>query len=103
MLTLCGPDRIARGAVSGASGDVGDLSALMPAAQFGFSGFSGRIHSGEFEVTEREHAYLNTAIVLAGTITDILADPAKRPAGRGVDIDTGKSEYIKNWLKNKEE
>ncbi len=96
MTPICGKDAIAIGLASGASGDVGDLSALLPTAQFGFTGFSGRIHSDTFAVTDPEHVYLNTGRVLIGACLRVLGDPNARPSR--VDFAARKTAYLTGWL-----
>ncbi len=54
-----------------ASDDFGDVSALYPSCQLGFSGFSGTIHGSDFRATDPEAAYLIPALVLAGTLADL--------------------------------
>ena len=91
------PDsRIVENPVSGASGDIGDLSFLLPCAQFGFSGYSGRIHSDDFIISNPEHAYLDTAMVLVSTIHDLIHTrpiPDGKPA-----YESNKQWYLKEWL-----
>lgn len=96
MLDCCSADTIAQGFVSGASGDIGDLGFLLPSVQFGFSGFSGRIHSDTFAISDPEHAYLHTAEILLGTIIDLLADPTLQDKNPNFAQD--KDFYLKNWL-----
>ncbi|MEM1483621.1 amidohydrolase [Oscillospiraceae bacterium PP1C4] len=97
MLTLCDENEIVQDVVSGASGDIGDLSLLMPVIQFGFSGIKGIVHSNQFEITSPEHVYINTAKVLAGTIIDILSD--KTLQTKKENYQEKKAYYLKNWLK----
>lgn len=96
MLELSDDEKILKNVISGASGDVGDLSYLLPTVQFGFSGVRGRIHSGEFEVADEENVYINTAKIVLGTIADILPDLSFI-----TDRDEylkRKAYYLKNWL-----
>lgn len=96
MRSLCGEDEIAKDIVSGASGDIGDLGFLMPALQFGFSGIRGRIHSGNFEIADEAHVYLDTAQVILDTVIDLAEHPelqVKNPKFRD-----DKEFYLKNWL-----
>ena len=96
MLDICDEDKIVKGVVSGASGDVGDMGYILPTVQFGFSGMRGRFHSPEFDITDEENAYINTAKVLIGTVTDMLTDPALQV--RAADREAKKEYYLKNWL-----
>jgi amidohydrolase len=96
MARLCGEDRILRGAVSGASGDIGDMSAIFPAIQFGFSGIEGQVHGADFAVKDKVHVYEDTAVVLAGIITDLLSREDLQV--RYPDKMRRKERYLKTWL-----
>ncbi|WP_304507041.1 amidohydrolase [Anaerotignum sp.] len=78
MLLFCGPEEIVENPVSGASGDVGDLSFLIPTIQFGFSGIKGRFHDDSFEVSDYENCYLTSAKIMLGTIYDLLKEKGAR-------------------------
>jgi metal-dependent amidase/aminoacylase/carboxypeptidase family protein len=54
-----------------ASDDIGDVSALFPTCQLGFSGFSGTIHGGDFRPADEEAAYLIPALALTATLADL--------------------------------
>ena len=97
MQELCGAGRIQENVVSGASGDIGDIAALLPAAQFGFGGIEGRVHSAEFAVGDPERAYIGTAKVVLGAIVDILRDPGLQE--RYADFARRKSAYMRDWLR----
>ena len=94
MLLLCGGDEILEGLVSGASGDVGDLSALLPTVQFGFAGVSGRFHGDDFAVTDEENACLCPPKILAGTVLDLFEHPVSGREG----FARRKARYLKTWL-----
>jgi amidohydrolase len=96
MAEQCDESRIARNPVSGASGDIGDLSAILPTAQFGFSGAAGRIHSAEFRVIDPVHVYEDTARVLAGTLIDLLLHEDLQV--RRADKLERKKRYLSAWL-----
>lgn len=96
MLEICGEDKIVKGVVSGASGDVGDLGYLLPTVQFGFSGMKGRFHSSDFTITDEENAYINTARVVLKSVLDLLADPAVQVKRYGYA--ERKEFYRKHWL-----
>jgi len=97
MLTLCKEEEIIHEVVSGASGDIGDISLLLPVIQFGFSGISGIVHSNQFKIIDKEHVYMDTAKVLAGTILDILSDKTLQKKKEGYQ--EKKKYYLNNWLK----
>ena len=94
MLLLCGEGDILENLVSGASGDVGDLSALLPAVQFGFTGVSGRFHGDDFAVTDEETACLCPPKILAGTVLDLFARPVSGREG----FAERKADYLTTWL-----
>lgn len=78
MLLFCGSAEIIENPVSGASGDVGDLSFLIPTIQFGFSGVKGRFHDDSFDVSDYKNCYLTSAKVMLGTIYDLMKEKDAR-------------------------
>jgi amidohydrolase len=96
MLPICGEGRIARDRESGASGDIGDLSFLLPSAQLGFSGTAGRIHSLDFSIADPHHVYIDTARVVLGMVLDLLGDTALRV--RNPDFHSRRERYLREWL-----
>ena len=80
--------------LSGASGDVGDLSALLPTVQFGFTGVSGRFHGDDFAIVDEANACLRPPKVLAGTVLDLF----ERPVSGREGFEARKAAYLKNWL-----
>ncbi len=93
-------DDVIQAPISGASGDVGDLGYLLPTVQFGFSGITGRFHSDEFVITDRENCYLRSAQVVCGVIADLLEQPALRVYPEG--FWEKKADYLQNWLNVKD-
>ena len=96
MRLLCEEDDIVKGVISGASGDVGDLSYLLPTVQMGFSGVTGSFHSDEFTITDEENCYINTSKVLGGTILDLLQNPQLQVTNP--HYYKMKEDYLKKWL-----
>jgi amidohydrolase len=96
MLTVCTAERILKNPVSGASGDIGDLSYLIPSVQFGFSGIEGQIHSANFTIRDEENVYTNVVQVVLGTIYDLLTK--KELQIKYDDYDIRKKTYLKDWL-----
>ena len=94
MLLLCGEDQIREDLLSGASGDVGDIGALLPTVQFGFTGVSGRFHGDDFAVTDEENACLCPPKILAGTVLDLF----ERPVSGRPGFAERKARYLKTWL-----
>lgn len=94
MLLLCGEGDILENLVSGASGDVGDLSALLPTVQFGFTGVSGRFHGDDFAIVDEHNACLCPPKILAGTVLDLFDGPVSGRAG----FARRKAAYLRDWL-----
>ena len=61
----------------GGSTDMGDITWLLPAIHPSINGFSGTLHSAEFDVANDELAYILPAKLLTMTTIDLLADGAK--------------------------
>ncbi len=83
-----------------ASGDIGDLSVIVPTIQFGFSGVKGSIHGPDLEVSDKEMAYIIPTKVILGTIYDLFSDDSKK-AKEIVDFfvpEMDREEYFKQWL-----
>jgi len=93
MCKFCDEDDIVEGIVSGASGDAGDLSFLLPTVQFGFSGIEGQFHSDCFRVADEENCYIRTSKVVVGTIIDLLFEPGLQVKREGYA--QRKSHYLK--------
>ena len=96
MAELCGETQIARNTISGASGDIGDLCAILPTVQFGFSGVAGQVHSDNFRIIDPVHVYENTARVLSGAIVDLLLREDLQV--RCEDKHERKERYLSTWL-----
>lgn len=94
MHLLAAPGDILRGTISGASGDVGDLSSLLPTIQMGFSGIRGRFHSDDFTVSDPYNAYVRTTQVLCGAILDLMDQGFSGSQG----FAQRKEAYLKTWL-----
>lgn len=94
MLRLCTETEIVENPASGASGDIGDLSALLPAVQFGFAGIDGRFHDDSFRIADLENCYISAAQVMLGTVYDLVQDKAKRVYSE--DYEEKKKMYLAN-------
>ncbi|GFI62213.1 hippurate hydrolase [Clostridiales bacterium] len=81
MLLLCNEGDIVDNVVSGASGDIGDVSCILPTIQFGFSGIEGIFHSDNFKIADKENCYINTVKIMCGTILDLIENKALRVKG----------------------
>ena len=60
------------------STDMGDLSEIMPVIQPTMGGFSGALHSKEFEIVDKEAVYISASKILACTAYDLLKNGAKK-------------------------
>ena len=98
MLEICEDEKIVKGVVSGASGDVGDLGYLIPTVQFGFSGVKGRVHSCNFEIADEENVYIHTAEIMLKTVCDLLGHEELQV--KNDDFKEWKEFYLKNWLRS---
>lgn len=98
MLGICQADEIVRGRPSGASGDIGDVSYLLPTIQFGFSGIEGVIHSNHFDIVDETHVYSDTAKVIADTIYELLTNPSLQI--KNPDYKARKEAYLHSWLQH---
>lgn len=74
---ILGEDKIIYGKEITGSTDAGDLSSILPTIQPSISGFSGTLHSKEFDTVDKVSAYITSAKLLAATAIDLLFDGAK--------------------------
>ena len=85
--------------LSTASGDLGDVSHIMPCIQASIGGAVGVFHSENFEIGDKELAYIVPAKLLVATAIDLLADGAK--TGLAVKANfrpkMTKQEYLTVW------
>ncbi len=81
---LTDEEKIQRGASFAGSFDFGDLTHIMPGLHPLVSGVRGSIHSREFEIEDREKAYLLPAKVMAMSAIDLLYGEAEK-ADRIID------------------
>lgn len=94
MLLLCKEEDILKNPISGASGDVGDLSQLLPTVQMGFSGIEGRFHSDHFTVKDPYNAYVRPVQILCGTVLDLMEQGFSGNEG----YRERKQSYMQHWL-----
>ncbi|MEG0856371.1 MAG: amidohydrolase [Terrisporobacter sp.] len=78
MLKFMQTDKILSNCHSFASGDIGDLSYLLPTVQIGISGFVGRIHGNDFRTENEYLAYELPIKYFTETVIDLLKDNGKR-------------------------
>lgn len=78
LLKFMNEDNILKDCHSFASGDIGDLSYLLPTVQIGISGFRGRIHGNDFETQDKYLAYELPIRYFSETVVDLLKDNCKK-------------------------
>ena len=78
ILKYIDEDKILKDCHSFASGDMGDLSYLLPTVQIGISGFAGRIHGNDFRTDDEYLAYELPIKYFADTVIDLLEDNSKK-------------------------
>ena len=78
MLKFMEEDKILANCHSFASGDIGDLSYLLPTVQIGVSGFSGRVHGNDFKTKDTNIAYELPIDYFKETVKDLLNDNGKK-------------------------
>lgn len=59
---------------SAASSDMGDVSRLKPSIIIGLPGTNGRLHEGEFQITDEQAAYVFPAELLADFLRRLAAE-----------------------------
>ncbi len=75
MLDLVHADEINTAEKSIASGDVGDLGCLKPTIQFGYNGFTGRIHGKDLCESDPYRIYIEPTRIVVATLYDLLSKP----------------------------
>ena len=75
---LLGEENVVFGLPITGSSDIGDLSAVIPVIQPSIGGFSGTLHSKEFQVSDPDTAYVTAAKLLAATAIDLLENNAQK-------------------------
>lgn len=78
MLKFMEEDKILSDCHSFASGDIGDLSYLLPTVQIGVSGFAGRVHGNDFRTEDTYIAYDLPISYFIETVKDLLKEDGKR-------------------------
>ncbi len=75
---IIGKENIVKGKEITGSTDMGNLSALIPVIQPSIGGFSGKLHSAEFKISDEETAYVTAAKILACTAAMLLTNGAEK-------------------------
>lgn len=84
------------------STDVGDVAHLLPTIQAGIGGAKGNFHGDDYELVDREMAYIKSAKTLALTVIDLLYDGAKEAeeiVNNFEPVYKNKEEYMEEWGK----
>ncbi|MCL2857741.1 MAG: amidohydrolase [Oscillospiraceae bacterium] len=101
LVELLGEDKVVNlGAPLKGGTDASDLSYIMPTIHAGFAGVEGALHSKEFEIVDRDLAYLAVAKVYVMTVIDLLYDGAavaQEVKAKFKPVWT-KKEYLKEWV-----
>ena len=74
---LLGDDGLVYGEPITGSSDIGDLSSVLPVIQPSIGGFKGKLHSKEFEVTDKDTAYILSGKLLTLTAVKLLINNSK--------------------------
>ena len=101
--SVLGEENIVYGESITGSSDIGDLSCIIPTIQPSIGGFSGALHSKDFEVSDNKTAYVAAAQILALTAAELLCDEGKKAENVKMNFkpQMTKSEYLK-YLKGEE-
>lgn len=78
MMKFMDEDKILKDCHSFASGDIGDLSYIVPTVQIGVSGFAGRIHGNDFRTEDKYLAYELPMKYITSSVIDLLKDDGKK-------------------------
>lgn len=97
MSQFIGEENIIRGVDMFGSTDIGDLSAIIPVIQPTMGGFKGQAHSKDFEIVDKEAAYILPAKAMAMTVIDLLYNEAREGIRIKEDFEPlySKDEYLK--------
>ena len=75
--SLVGPQGVLDHQKSFASGDIGDVSLMIPTVQFGFSGCQGVVHGSDFCMADSHEALVNPTVLILNTLEELLDHPQK--------------------------
>lgn len=75
---IIGKESLVYGEAITGSTDMGDLSSVLPVIQPSIGGFTGKLHSEEFMVSNPDTAYLLASKLLAATAVELLKDGGKK-------------------------
>lgn len=78
ILEFVSEDKILRNCHSFASGDIGDLSYILPTVQIGVAGFYGRIHGDNFRTDNYDLAYILPMKYFTKTVIDLLGNNSSK-------------------------
>ncbi len=102
LVTLFGEEKVIKEMAGGAgSTDAGDVSHLIPTIQANIGGSAGTPHSSNYEILDKDLAYLGAAKALIMTVIDLLADGAEEGLRIKLEFQPAmtKAQYLKDWGK----
>lgn len=73
---LLGPGTVCTGEHTTGSTDMGDVAHIMPSIHPRVGGVAGRVHSEDYQITDKQLTYVTTAQVMAMTLIDLLWEDA---------------------------
>jgi len=96
---IVGEGEIAQAGHASHSGDLGDVTHIMPAIQPSIGSVDGAFHSKDFRIVDPELAYLGAAKMMAMTAIDLLADGAAtaRRVVAGFHAPFTRAGYLRFW------
>lgn len=97
MLKYCSFSDILWYEKSVAAGDIGDLATFYPCVQFGYSGFSGRMHGDNLMIADNELLYNECVRIIVDTVEELL-DPLIVQQIKGeFRVSITEEEYLKRF------
>lgn len=99
MMEFVDEDRINKDQESFASGDVGDISCVLPTVQLGFGGNKGLVHSKTFDTEDFDAAYILPMKVLLSSIMKLNDIDNVRLVIDNFKPFYSMEEYVSKWLK----
>lgn len=96
---LFGKEEVSDRGHTTASGDLGDVSHLMPVATLSVGGITGQGHSENVRIADENLSYVASAKVVAATVVDLLWDNAGEARKVIADYEPmyNKQTYLKMW------
>ncbi len=85
----------------GVSSDAGDVSNIIPSVHMMIGGAGGVLHGDNFEIANKELAYISSAKAMVCSVIDLLYDDAKKAKHVKANFKAPytKEQYFKEWCK----